>query len=366
MLSVDVAHSVGDFHLKVQFETGRGIAVVVGPSGAGKSLTLRLVAGIDKPDHGRITLGGETLVDTDRGAWVRPQDRRVGMVFQDSLLLPHRTVLDNVALAVRDKPKRLRRAEAMGWLSEVDGQGWADRFPHQLSGGQAQRVALARALAGEPQILVLDEPFNALDPLVRHRLRLLVMDLVRRRDVPALFVTHDATEAFLLADEIHIIEDGAVTQSDTPDRVRLRPRSGYAAELAGSNLVHGLAHDGRVDVGGHALRIADHGVVGPVLATIKASAIGIHNTEPHGSSRNIWQTDINLIERLGERVRLGLGDPLPLTAEITEEAAAALDLEEGAAVWVSIKATEIGVQSEGSDRLGSGEAEEQREDQNNR
>ncbi len=347
MLSVDVAHEVGDFHLNARFETGQGIAVVVGPSGAGKSLTLRLVAGIEKPYKGRITLGGETLVDTGRDVWIRPQDRQVGMVFQDSLLLPHRTVLDNVALAVRDSPKRHRRAEAMGWLAEVEGEAWADRHPHQLSGGQAQRVALARALAGNPQILVLDEPFNALDPLVRHRLRLLVMDLVRRRQVPALFVTHDATEAFLLADEIHVIEAGAVTQSGSPSEIRLRPRSAYAADLAGSNLVHGFARNGRIDAGSHVLRIADHGVTGPVLASIRASAIGIHNSEPQGSSRNVWKTDIRLIEHLGERVRLGLGDPLPLTAEITEEAASALDLGQGANVWISIKATEIGVQAEG-------------------
>jgi len=347
MLSVDVAHQVGDFHLNARFDTGPGIAVVVGPSGAGKSLTLRLVAGIEKPDQGRIILGGETLVDTVRGVWTRPQDRRVGMVFQDSLLLPHRTVLDNVALAVRDKAKQHRRAEAMGWLEEVEGEEWADRHPHQLSGGQAQRVALARALAGEPRILLLDEPFNALDLPVRHRLRLLVIDLVRRRQVPALFITHDATEAFLLADEIHVIEAGAVTQSGTPSGIRLRPRSAYVAELAGSNLIHGVAREGRVDAGPHVLRIADHDVAGPVLATIKTSAIGIHNTEPQGSSRNVWKTDISLIEHLGERVRLGLGDPLPLTAEITEEAAAALNLHQGAAVWISIKATEIGIQAEG-------------------
>jgi molybdate transport system ATP-binding protein len=254
-------------------------------------------------------------------------------------------VRDNVALAVRDKGRHDRRAEAMRWLGEVDGDGWADRHPHELSGGQAQRVALARALAGEPRILLLDEPFNALEPSVRHRLRRLVIDLVRRWQVPALFVTHDATEAFFLADEMHVIEAGAVTQSGSPDGIRLRPRSPYAAELAGANLIHGEARDGRIQVGLHALRIADHGVTGPVLATIRTSSIGVHNTEPQGSTRNNWKTQVNLIERLGERVRLGLGDPLPLTAEITEEAAAALDLRQGTPVWISIKATDIGIQS---------------------
>lgn len=346
MLSVDIAHRVGSFDLNAKFETGSGIAVVVGPSGSGKSLTLRLVAGIERPDHGRILLDRDTLVDRSNGTFVPPQDRRVGMVFQDSLLLPHRTVLDNVALAVRHRSKQDRRADARRWLEEVEAEEWADRHPHQLSGGQAQRVALARALAGEPRILLLDEPFNALDPPVRHRLRLLVMDLVRRRQVPTLFVTHDATEAFLLADEIHVIEHGEVTQSGPPAEVRLRPRSAFAAELAGSNLVHGVAGDGLVDTGSHILRIADHTITGPVLATIRASAISIHNTEPQGSSRNVWKTEINLIEHLGERVRLGLGSPLALTAEITDEATTALDLTEGSPVWVSIKATEIGIQTE--------------------
>ncbi len=354
MLSVDVTHQVGEFHLNVRLDAGSGITVLVGPSGAGKSLTLRLVAGIERPDRGRVVLGGRTLVDTADDVWTRPQDRRVGMVFQDSLLLPHRTVLGNVALAVRDKAKPQRRAEAIRWLEEVEGEEWAHRHPHQLSGGQAQRVALARALAGEPRILLLDEPFNALDPTVRHRLRLLVMDLVRRRRVPALFVTHDATEAFLLADEIQVIESGAITQSGTPSGIRFHPRSPYVAELAGSNLIHGVARGGRVDTGRHFLTIADHTVSGPVMASIRASAIAIHNTEPQGSSRNVWKTDIDHLEHLGERVRLGLGDPLSLTAEITEEAAAVLDLHQGATVWISIKATEIGIQSEGPDESKGG------------
>jgi molybdate transport system ATP-binding protein len=346
MLAVDVAKRVGEFSLTSRFDAGSGIAVVLGPSGAGKSLTLGLVAGIERPDRGRILLDGNTLVDTARGIWISPQDRRVGMVFQDSLLLPHRTVLDNVALAVRKRKKPERRAEAMRWLDQVDATAWAGRHPHQLSGGQAQRVALARALAGEPRILLLDEPFNALDPPVRHRLRVLLMELVRRRRVPTLFVTHDATEAFLLADEIHVIEGGVVTQSGAPDQVRLRPRTRYAAELAGSNLVHGIAGGGNVDTGTHILRIADHTATGPVLATIRASAIGVHRTRPEGSSRNSWKTEIVLIEHLGERVRVGLGAPLSLTAEITEEATTALGLSEGAPVWISIKATEIGIQTE--------------------
>lgn len=201
-LRVDAVHRVGDFRLEARFETGDGIAVLFGPSGAGKTLTLRLLAGLERPERGRICLNGDTLVDTARGVWIPPQGRRVGMVFQDALLLPHRTVLDNVALAVRAGTRRERRAEALRWLGEVEAEGWADRRPLELSGGQSQRVALARALAGRPRVLLLDEPFNALDEPVRLRLRHLVRSLVDRWKIPTVFVTHDREEASDLADVV--------------------------------------------------------------------------------------------------------------------------------------------------------------------
>lgn len=344
MLIVDVARVLGDFGLDARFETGPGITVVVGPSGAGKSLTLRLIAGIERPDRGRITLDGVGLVDTESGDWVTPQERRVGVVFQDSLLLPHRTVLDNVAMAVRQGSRERRRAEAAKWLVEVDADGWADRHPHQLSGGQAQRVALARALAGEPKLLLLDEPFNALDPLVRHRLRRLVMDLVARWEVPALFVTHDPQEALLLANRIHVIEDGVVTQSGTADDIRIRPRTRYGAELAGANMLAGVASDAEVDIGGHILHIADREAAGEVLVTVRSSAVGVHTARPEGSARNQWPTVIERVETIGDRVRLQTGPPLPLTVEITREAGDELEIKPGAEVWLAVKATDIGVE----------------------
>ncbi len=345
MLVVDVARVLGDFALDARFETGPGITVVVGPSGAGKSLTLRLIAGIERPDRGRVTLDGVGLVDTESGEWVSPQERRVGVVFQDSLLLPHRTVLDNVAMAVRQGSRERRRAEATKWLVEVDADDWADRHPHQLSGGQSQRVALARALAGEPKLLLLDEPFNALDPLVRHRLRLLVKDLVARWEVPALFVTHDPQEALLLANRIHVIEDGVVTQSGTADDIRLRPRTRYGAELAGANMVTGVASEGEVDIGGHILHIADREAAGEVLVTVRSSAVGVHTTRPEGSARNQWPTVVERVETMGDRVRLQTGPPLPLTVEITRQAGDELGIKPGAEVWLAVKATDIGVEA---------------------
>ncbi|HEX9864576.1 MAG TPA: ATP-binding cassette domain-containing protein [Acidimicrobiia bacterium] len=217
MLEVDVTHRIGEFDLRAVFAADRGITVLFGPSGAGKSLTLRLIAGIDRPSTGSIRLNGETLVDTSTGEWTSPRDRRVGMVFQESLLLPHRTVLQNVALAVRDGNRDDRRRSARSWLDEVEAGEWADRRPHQLSGGQAQRVALARALAGEPRALLLDEPFNSLDQTVRRRLRLLVRDIVQRRQLPTLFVTHDPGEATELADDLLLAAPGRVG-GDAGDR----------------------------------------------------------------------------------------------------------------------------------------------------
>jgi molybdate transport system ATP-binding protein len=159
-----------------------------------------------------------------------------------------------------------------------------------------------------------------------------------------LLITHDPTEAFLLADEIHVLEHGVVTQAGTADDIRLRPRTPYVADLAGSNLVRGVAGDGVVDTGDHLLHIADHLVSGPVLATIRPSAISVHLSEPAGSPRNSWKTEVGMIEHLGERVRLAVRGPLPLTAEITEDATKALELREGAEVWISVKATEIGIE----------------------
>jgi molybdate transport system ATP-binding protein len=157
-------------------------------------------------------------------------------------------------------------------------------------------------------------------------------------------ITHDPTEAFLLAEEIHVLEDGTVTQSGSADDIRLRPRTAYAADLAGSNLFVGTAGDSRVTLDGHQLHISS-AVEGEVLVTIRPSAISVHRRQPEGSQRNSWQTKIDVIERMGERVRLRTGSPLTLTVEITAAATRDLALAEGDEVWVAIKATEIGVEA---------------------
>jgi molybdate transport system ATP-binding protein len=333
--------------LSLSIAPGRTV-VLLGPNASGKSTAVAALAGLLPLDRGRITLAGVTLDDPEREIFVVPEARKVGVVFQDYLLFPHLSVVDNIAFGLRSR--RIGREESLArageWIDRLGLAGLARSKPGSLSGGQAQRVALARALVTEPDLLLLDEPLSALDVTTRVELRRTVAEHLETFPGPRLLITHDPTEAFLLADDIHVIENGLVTQAGTADDIRLRPRTPYVADLAGVNLIPGIAGDGVVDTESHLLRIADHSASGAVLATISPSAISVHLEEPAGSPRNSWKTEISLIEHLGERVRLRTGAPLSLTAEITEEATRALDLAEGDEIWISIKATEIGVESD--------------------
>lgn len=224
-LDVAVARRIGDFDLDVAFAVQSGISVLFGPSGAGKSLTLSLIAGLIRPDSGTIAINGSLVTDCASRLYVSPQDRRIGMVFQEGLLLPHRTVLDNVALAVRQSSgRRARREVARSWLERVGASSLAERRPHSLSGGQRQRVALARGLAGDPALVLLDEPLSALDAEVRGELRQLIRQVIISSGIPAVLVTHDADEADELGDAVIAYRDGRVTGVRTVEReVERRP-----------------------------------------------------------------------------------------------------------------------------------------------
>jgi molybdate transport system ATP-binding protein len=211
-LDVNVTRKIGEFDLDVTFSVESGISVLFGPSGAGKSLTLALIAGLLRPDTGTILINDSVVTDCANDMYVSTQERRIGMVFQDGLLLPHRSVLDNVALAVRQTSGRqARRAVARTWLERVGAEQFADRRPGSLSGGQRQRVALARGLAGEPALVLLDEPLSALDSAVRRELRTLIREVILSSGVPAVLVTHDGEEAEELGDVVIAYNDGRVT-----------------------------------------------------------------------------------------------------------------------------------------------------------
>ena len=323
---------------------GRTVALL-GPNAAGKSTAVAALAGLVPLDAGCIELDGAVLDDPGIGHFTPPDARRIGVVFQDYVLFPHLTVEQNVAFGLRSRgvPRSAALERAASWLRRLDLDGLADRRPGDLSGGQAQRVAVARALVTEPDLLLLDEPLSALDVTTRVELRRTLAERLGQFDGPRLVITHDPSEAFLLADEIAVIEDGTVTQVGTADDIRLRPRTRYVADLAGSNLLVGTASNGILSAGAHPLRIADKDVNGPVVASIQPRAIALRRSQPEGLP-NTWSTTAALIEDLGERVRVELADPLPLTAEMEAHDLRALGLTSGSAVWVSVEPTDIAVE----------------------
>jgi molybdate transport system ATP-binding protein len=328
--------------LSLSIDAGQTIALL-GPNGAGKSTAVEALAGLIPIDDGWIRLGDRVLEDVSVGIRVPAEARGIGVVFQDYVLFPHLSVVDNVAfgLIAQGLPRAEVRSRAIAALDEFDLVDLADRRPDDLSGGQAQLVALARALVTDPALLLLDEPLAALDVTTKASLRRMLADHLSEFAGPRLLITHDPTEAFLLADEVCVIEDGVITQRGTPEDIRLRPRTPYAADLAGSNLLVGSAANGTITVGQQRLAVADTSATGPVLATIHPRAISLFRREPDGSPRNTWETRITRIEHYGDRVRIQVGEPLSMTAEVTPQAVAALQLKAGEQVWLSIKATEV-------------------------
>jgi len=329
----------------IRVEEGKTVALL-GPNGAGKSTAVAALAGLLPIDQGRIVLGDRVLDDPDVGVFVPPDERGIGVVFQDYLLFGHLTVAENVAFGLRSQKKERDAADVKtsAWLERLGLSQLANSKARDLSGGQAQKVAVARALIIDPGLLLLDEPMAALDATTRVEVRRDLADHLSRFAGPRLLITHDPTEAFLLADEINVIENGRITQVGSADDVRLRPRTRYVADLAGSNLLTGTALSGAVTVGTHILQVGDTAIGGSVLATIHPRAISVHRRHPEGSPRNVWKTAIVRIEHFGDRVRLQTGDPLPLAVEVTPAAVDALGLKHESEIWLSVKATEIGVE----------------------
>ena len=214
----------------VSFELGEHeLLALVGPSGCGKSTLLRILGGIHPADSGRVELAGD-LVDDGRRS-LPPEQRRIGLVFQDHALFPHLTVAGNVGFGIRDPKDRPARTAEM--LQLVGLTGYDKRYPHELSGGERQRIALARALALRPALLLLDEPFASLDPNLRTRIRDEVVDILRSTGTPALFVTHDQHEALAIGDRIAVMNNGRIVQLDHPHTVFHRPVNRFVASFMG-------------------------------------------------------------------------------------------------------------------------------------
>src|SRR5918996_3233091 len=223
-------------------ERGEFLALL-GPSGCGKTTLLRLIAGFERPDAGEVWLEGRLVAGA--GAWTRPERRRVGFVFQDYALFPHLTVAENVGFGLARRERRSRRADV---LELVGLAGYEQRYPHELSGGQQQRVALARALAPSPSLVLLDEPWSNIDPLMRHSMRDELGAILRAAGVTVVLVTHDREEAFSIAARVALMLDGSIVQAGTPEEIYRNPSNRWTAEFAGAgNFVQGRVADGLVE-----------------------------------------------------------------------------------------------------------------------
>jgi len=232
MMRVDFEKRVGDFELRPSFEAGDEMVVLFGPSGCGKSLTLQAIAGLLAPDRGHIGLpSGLTAFDSATGTNLPPQARNLGYVVQELALFPHMTARQNIEFGIAGWPRQRRAAQSQRLLSMLSIEGLAERHPREMSGGQQQRVALARALAAEPSLLLLDEPFSALDAPLRSVLRRELTALRKRLNLTVILVTHDAGEAYGLADRLVVYDDGAVLQHGPREAVFRKPASRRVAEL---------------------------------------------------------------------------------------------------------------------------------------
>ncbi|MBQ0959781.1 sulfate ABC transporter ATP-binding protein [Ideonella sp. 4Y11] len=230
-------------HLNLTIPSGELVALL-GPSGSGKTTLLRMIAGLEQPDSGQVLFHGEDATFSD------VRERHVGFVFQHYALFGHMTIFENIAFGLRVRPKATRpsdgaiRAKVSELLKLVQLDWLADRYPHQLSGGQRQRVALARALAVEPKVLLLDEPFGALDAKVRKELRRWLRRLHDEVHVTSVFVTHDQEEAMEVADRIVVMNEGRIEQVGSPDEVYDHPATPFVLKFLGDvNLFHGRAQD---------------------------------------------------------------------------------------------------------------------------
>ena len=342
--------------LDLSIDAGKTVALL-GPNGAGKSTTVEVLAGLLPIDRGSVTIGQTVVDDPNSRVFVPPESRRVGVVFQDYLLFEHLSVLDNVAFGLTNGPtisskqrrfglgnRRAARTAAAGWLERLGLTELGTRRPSTLSGGQAQRVAVARALATEPDLLILDEPLAALDVGTRTELRRSLVDHLNDYPGPRLLITHEPADAFILADEICVVENGTLTQRGTVEEIRRRPATSYVAAMAGTNLLTGHNDQGEITIDHTNMKLRTSELTtGNVHAVVHPRAISLHPDQPHGSHRNVWRTTVDWIEPLGETTRIQLGAPLPVVADITPSAAEALRLSPGAPIWAALKATEVTV-----------------------
>jgi molybdate transport system ATP-binding protein len=345
ILEADLHVELGEFRLDADLDIAAGeVVAVLGPNGAGKTTVLRTLAGLERLDQGAITIDGLPVDDPLGRRFVPPEKRPVGMVLQDYLLFPHLTLLENVAFGPRSHgvPRTSAREVAQRWLDRVKVGELSHRKPRTVSGGQAQRAALARALATDPRLLLLDEPFAALDVGTRIVMRRELRNHLSEFEGATLVVTHDALDVLALADRVVVLEGGSVAQTGTYEEMTARPRSCYVADLMGVNLFRGTAGGDFVELTDHQGRFKTAKPMnGPVHVMIRPDAIVLHRERRATNTCNQWAGQVTGFDRLGHRIRVLVDGSPSVTVELSPEAIEPLGLFEGASVWLSVDPTEV-------------------------
>ncbi|MGQ0722689.1 MAG: ABC transporter ATP-binding protein [Candidatus Eiseniibacteriota bacterium] len=349
-LEAHVAVTLGSFTLDASLAVQRGeVLVLLGPNGSGKTTCLDLLAGLRAPDRGRVTLDGTVLCDTERGIDLAPEERRVGLVFQDFALFPHRTVRGNVDYGPRARGESREAATrtAAEWLTRLDLHAMADRPVGELSGGQKQRVAIARALASGARVLLLDEPFASLDATMRAGVRAELRVFLRSVGCPAVLVTHDPLDAFVMADRVAVLEGGRVVQAGTGEELLAHPRTPFVAELVGLNFYQAELAPGsglkEARVGGATFHVLADALEGAVHLAFAPSDVALFLESSGGSFQNTFEARVRETRSLPDRVRVILDAGIVIAADVTREASRRLDLAPGSVLRAMIKATSIRV-----------------------
>ena len=353
-LSVSIAQS-SPFPLDVQFTCDAGdVLAIFGPSGSGKSTILRTIAGLHRPAQATVRVDDRTWADTAAGVAEPPYRRAVGFVFQEYALFPHMTALGNVTTALAHRPRAERRARAEALLELVHLVNLGRRRPHELSGGERQRVALARALAREPAVLLLDEPFAAVDRAVRRRLQDEIDAVRRTLDVPVVLVTHDFDDVIRLASHVLLLEQGRSVALGPVSTVMSRPDLSWLREAVGLGSIFearvaGVVGRGLIelDFGGRRLIVADAGLPAGTIVRVRIPAreVILASSAPDGLSlHNVLAGTVSMIHPdagAGHAiVQVSVG-PILLLAEVTLDAIDRLGLTVGSAVYALVKSVSI-------------------------
>ena len=344
----------GDFRLALDQELSPGITALYGPNGSGKSTTLDCIAGLAAPDSGELRLGGRVLFSSQERVNLPPEKRRVGYVFQESLLFPHLTVLDNILYGFRRTPEAHRRIDVDALVDLLDLAPLLKRRPAGLSGGEARRIALARAIATSPDLLLLDEPLASLDGAYRGRALRSLKALRRELGLSMLYVSHAISEVLALADHAIALKEGVVVASGTPHRVLRHPDvrplvAGEALEnLLEVELVEHRAASGltRARLGAHDLWLpqVDGPSGGAVTVSIRAADVLLASETPRGlSARNVLRGVVVEVGDLGPAALVTVDIGTPLLVEVSPEARESLGLAAGREVYLIIKANSIAV-----------------------